>query len=68
MSCDDVPYYEAVKDYQEFWCDHPGREQSVVAVQVHPTEGTAQYDIRCGECGIIRRRQGRAPSKERLAA
>lgn len=59
----EVEYAEALREYQNEWCDHPKAEQEVISTLYMLSEGRFIHELRCGECGIIRQRSGRAHAR-----
>lgn len=57
----EVDYQTALREFQAEWCDHPRSSRRVLAVISAPTEDRHEYEILCEVCGLIRKRQGRAP-------
>lgn len=55
----EIEYREALIEFQNEWCDHPGYAQEAVTVFAAPFEGRFEYELRCQECGLIRRKKGR---------
>lgn len=63
MSCNgEVGTEEAIREYQQEWCDHPRKKQKVLTMISFPTEERFEHEIVCQECGLIRQRKGRAPN------
>lgn len=61
MSLDgEVEYAEALREYQNEWCEHAKEEQEVISTLYLISEGRYIHELRCDECGIIRQRSGRA--------
>lgn len=58
----ELEYREAIIEFQNEWCDHPASHQTVSTTLYAPSAERYEYDLKCEDCGIIRRRQGRAPS------
>lgn len=58
----EVSAEEAIHEYQQEWCDHPRKEQRVISSFAEPGAERFEYNIACGECGLIRPRKGRAPN------
>lgn len=62
-SCEgEVPILEAVREFQQYWCDHPRRQQSVLDNRGSMVEQDFNYDRLCKQCGKITTLQGRPPS------
>lgn len=59
---DEVPYREALQEFQSEWCPHPAKRQAVLSIHAHPVEERFEYTITCEDCGIERLRKGR-PSR-----
>lgn len=59
ISCgDEVTYLEAVREYQNEWCEH--RHKRTVATNYQPHSENYSYFTRCTECGLIEKKNGRA--------
>ncbi len=58
---DEIPYLDAVREYQEEWCDHPAssRKWEVIATNYQPLSGNFTHVVRCCECGKTKYRNGR---------
>lgn len=64
LSCEgEVPVEEAIKDFQENWCDHPRSKRQLVATIAEPAEERFEYTVACEICGRHKQYKGR-PSKE----
>jgi hypothetical protein len=64
LSCEgEVTMQEAIKDYQDNWCDHPRQQRYLISTMITPGEERAEHTVACGECGRHRVYQGR-PGKE----
>lgn len=61
-SCEgEVSPEEAIREYQEEWCEHPRKCQRLVATIAEPDAERFQYTVQCDECGIHKIRKGRPP-------
>lgn len=57
-SCaDEVPYLDALREYQLFWCEHPLK--SITAAITEPGAEHMEHMTKCEECGLIERKNGR---------
>lgn len=54
---------DAIREFQNEWCDHPVNDQVVVITDYRPGADTYQHEIRCEICGLCRMRSGRAVSR-----
>lgn len=63
ISCEgEIPVNEAIREYQQEWCDHPKSEQLLISTIARPIEGQFEYTVSCLECGRNKIYQGRPPS------
>lgn len=59
LSCEDeVPYLDAVREYQEEWCEHP--RWDVISTNYQPLADSYEHALRCDECGKVKYKNGRA--------
>lgn len=63
ISCDtSTTIQEAIREYQQEWCEHPKEEQVLIA-QISSTVEDHTYTTGCCECGRMKTYKGR-PSAE----
>lgn len=59
VSCEgELPYLEAVREYQEDWCEHP--EWNVISTRYAPTANHFEHVVECRECGLVKYKNGKA--------
>jgi hypothetical protein len=58
----ELEYLDALREFQEEWCDHPKTRQEVASTLYVPGEDKYEHSLKCLECGVLRKRSGRAPS------
>lgn len=59
LSCEDeIPYLDAIREYQNDWCEHPAWR--TVATNYQPYHEHYSYFRRCEECGLVEKKNGRA--------
>jgi hypothetical protein len=64
LSCDQTTTIpEAIREYQNEWCDHPKDEQLLITTFSSTVEDRHEYSIGCLECGRVKTYKGR-PSTE----
>jgi hypothetical protein len=58
---DEVPYHEAVIEYQENWCEHPATSPKweVISTNYQPLANLYEHVVRCSECGKVKYKNGR---------
>jgi len=58
---DEIPYREAVLEYQENWCEHPASSNKweVISTNYQPLADSYEHVVRCRECGKTKYRNGR---------
>lgn len=52
---------EAIREFQEDWCDHSKSKAKLVATEQNPGEDDFRYIRGCGECGKLFHKKGRPP-------
>jgi hypothetical protein len=57
----ELPYREALLEYQENWCEHPAtsRKWEVISTRYAPMANTYEHVVRCTECGKVKYKNGR---------
>jgi hypothetical protein len=64
LSCDtSTTVEEAVREYQNEWCEHPRKLRVLISTVTAPSEERYEYTVACAECGRHKMYQGR-PSNE----
>ena len=58
----EMEYLDALREFQEEWCDHPATRQETSTTLYTPGDDRYEHTLKCLECGILRKRSGRAPS------
>lgn len=58
----EMEYLEAVREFQNEWCDHPAGRQEVASTLYLPGDDRYEHSLKCNDCGVLRKRSGRAPS------
>lgn len=64
LSCDSstsIP--EAVREYQEEWCQHPRNERLLISTFQDSTNDREEYTLACMECGRHKVYKGRPPGE-----
>ena len=62
-SCEDeVEVIDAVREYQQEWCEHPKKLQRLHATISEPLADRFEYVQECGECGLLKTKQGKVPT------
>lgn len=59
---DEVPYLEALKEFQDVWCTHPAAKEEVLSIHAEPVAEKFDYTVTCILCGREKLKKGR-PSK-----
>ena len=55
---DEVPYLDAVREYQDEWCDHPKWE--VISTEYTISQTHTRHTVRCRDCGKHKVKNGKA--------
>ena len=61
----EIEYLEAIREFQEVWCIHPKAHRSVASTLYAPNAERYEHMMKCEDCGLIMRRNGRAPNVSR---
>jgi hypothetical protein len=61
----ELEYLDAIREFQEEWCDHPAEKQTISSTMYAPSSQQYSHTLKCNECGLLRHRSGRAPNASR---